>query len=146
MNWLDGFICLGTACLLSAGGFCLMLRWWQRRFLALKQEVGRLSDDFLQLIDLQQEMFHRVCRNLNDIDEKVMDLSVPTSDGPLPLERRHQVLTLARKGLSVDDIARRLSMPKGEAELILSLRKYADGKTATEKPHGAFQERIRVSS
>jgi Protein of unknown function (DUF2802) len=95
---------------------------------------------------LQQEIFQRVCRNLNEIDEKVMELSVPTSDGPLPLERRHQVLTLARKGLSVDEIARRLSMPKGEAELILSLRKYSDGNPATKMPHGAYPERIRVSS
>lgn len=53
---------------------------------------------------------------------------MPSADAPLPLERRHQVLTLARKGVSAEEISRRLNIPKGEAELILSLRKYVDAK------------------
>ena len=55
-----------------------------------------------------------------------MELSVPSHDKKLPLERRHQVLTLARRGMSVKDIAKRLKAPVGEAELILNLGKFAE--------------------
>lgn len=54
-----------------------------------------------------------------------MELSIPDGDSGLPLERRHQVLTLARRGMALNDIVKRLKAPVGEAELILNLGKYA---------------------
>jgi hypothetical protein len=122
------FLCLGAAALIAAGGGLAVLMIWRRRFLALQEEMRRFSDDLLQVVELQSDIYRRVCRGLNDVEEKVLELSVPSSDAPLPLERRHQVLTLARKGVSIDEMARRLNMPRGEAELILSLRKYTEAK------------------
>ncbi len=119
---------LGAGALLAAGGCFISQLVWRRRFLALQGELRRLSEDLLQVVELQSDVYHRVSRGLSDVEEKVLELSVPSVDAPLPLERRHQVLTLARKGIAVDEIARRLNMPKGEAELILNLRKYADVK------------------
>lgn len=140
MSWLGNFpLCLGAASLLSAGGFYILQRSWRRRFGALKQEVMRVSEDLLQVVELQADIYRRVCRSLNDIEEKILDLSVPSSNAPLPLERRHQVLTLARKGIAADEIARRLNMPRGEAELILSLRKYVDAKNPQEPAHGILK-------
>ena len=78
------------------------------------------------MADLQADLYHHVHRDLTKIEEKVLDMSVPSSDAPPPLERRHQVLTLARKGVALEEIARRLHIPRGEAELILSLRKYIE--------------------
>jgi hypothetical protein len=122
------FLCLGAAALIAAGGGIAVHMIWRRRFLALQEKMKRFSDDLLQVVELQSDIYRRVCRGLNDVEEKVLELSVPSSDAPLPLERRHQVLTLARKGVSVDEMARRLNMPRGEAELILSLRKYMEAK------------------
>ena len=127
MSSIDGFsLMLGSVAVLAVGGCFIVQLVWRRRFLALQAEVRRLSEDLLQVVELQSDAYRRVCRGLTDVEEKVLELSVPSGDAPLPLERRHQVLTLARKGVAIDEIARRLNMPKGEAELILSLRKYAD--------------------
>ncbi len=129
MSWQIGLLSYGGVMALVAAGACLGFQCLLRlRLRSLRQEVTRLSEDLLQMADLQTEIYHRVNRGLNEIEEKVLDLSVPSTDMPLPLERRHQVLTLARKGVSVDEIARRLSMPRGEAVLILSLRKYSEAK------------------
>ncbi len=140
MGSLNGLtLILGAAVLLAAGGCFVVQVIWRRRFQTLQGEVKRLSDDLLQAVELQSDVYHRMCRGLSDVEEKILDLSVPSGDAPLPLERRHQVLTLARKGVAVDEIAHRLHMPKGEAELILSMRKYADlkceapGQTAPNK-------------
>ena len=119
------FWCFGAWVPLAAGFIVLQGRWC-RRFSALKQELTRLSEDLLQMADLQADLYHHVHRDLTKIEEKVLDMSVPSSDAPPPLERRHQVLTLARKGVALEEIARRLHIPRGEAELILSLRKYIE--------------------
>lgn len=135
MSSLSGLsLVLGAAALLAVGGCFIVQLVWRRRFLALQGEVRRLSEDLLQVVELQSEVYRRVCRGLTDVEERVLELSVPSGDAPLPLERRHQVLTLARKGVAVDEIARRLNMPKGEAELILSLRKYVDVKNEGSRP------------
>ena len=130
MSFLNGLsLVLGAAALLAVGGCLIGQLVWRRRFRALQGEVRQLSEDLLQVVELQSDVYRRVCRGLTDVEEKVLELSVPSGDAPLPLERRHQVLTLARRGVAVDEIARRLNMPKGEAELILSLRKYVDLKS-----------------
>ena len=140
MSWLSGFLWyLGAAALFLAGAGLILERRWQRRLRTLKQEMMRVSEDLLQVVELQADIYRRVCRDLSGIEEKVLDLSIPTADAPLPLERRHQVLMLARKNVAVDEIARRLSMPKGEVDLILRLRKYVDTKT----PEGPERGMVR---
>ncbi len=96
-----------------------------------------MSEDLLQMAELQMEIYRRVSKDLSDIEERVLDLSVPSAEATPPLERRHQVLTLARKGVALDEIARRLHMPRGEAELILNLRKYIDAKAPAEPARAA---------
>jgi hypothetical protein len=135
MNSLDGFFLgLGGAALIAAGSCLLMWQLWRRRFRALQAEVKSLSEDLLQGIELQSEMYRIIRRGLHGVEERVLELSVPSSDAPLPLERRHQVLTLARRGISTDEIASRLNMPRGEAELILNLRRFADASEEGAKP------------
>lgn len=70
-----------------------------------------------------------------------MELSVPSQDSNLPLERRHQVLALARQGIALEDIVQRLKAPVGEAELILNLRKYMGGESSpTGKINGQVKQ------
>lgn len=138
MNALDGLsLGLGAVILLAVGGSLIAQLHAKRRYLKLQGEVKRISEDLLQVVELQADVYHRMCRSIKDIEEKILELSVPSGDAPLPLERRHQVLTLARKGVAVDEIARRLNMPKGEAELILSLRRYAGVKSGVSQPPSA---------
>lgn len=131
-----GFIlCFGAWVLLAAGYLVLQGRW-RRRFSALKQEMTRLSEDLLQMAELQTDLYQHVRCDLTKIEEKVLDMSMPSSDSPAPLERRHQVLTLARKGVALEEIAQRLRIPRGEAELILSLRKYIERAPAAAASEG----------
>jgi DNA-binding NarL/FixJ family response regulator len=141
------FVWLGTAlALLAAGATWALQRSSRRGLRSLKQDVTRMSEDLLQMAELQMEIYRRVCRDLSDIEERVLDLSVPSAEAPPPLERRHQVLTLARKGVSLEEIARRLHIPKGEAELILNLRKYIDTKTPPEAARAAPKAYAPASS
>jgi len=137
---------LGMAVLLTAGGCLVSLQLWRRPFRALRREVMRFSEGLLQMADLQKDIYRRICHDLNGIEERVLDLAAPSSDGPLPLERRHQVLTLARNGVDLDEISRRLNMPRGEAELILSLRKYMEAKQPPEQARGAPKRSARAPS
>lgn len=127
-------ILLGGLALSCTAASLMLQLFWRRRFLALKKEMGRHSEDLLQVIELQSDLYKRISRNLSEVEEKVLELSVPTTETPLPLERRHQVHTLARQGISADEIARRLNMPKGEAELIMNLRKYANVNVQEPSP------------
>ena len=146
ISW-NGFLgCVGVAVLMSAGGSLLLHKLWQRRFLALKQEMKQFSEDLMQMAELQSDIYRQVSHHLNDIEGKVLDLSVPASDGAHPLERRHQVLTLARKGVGVDEIAHRLGMPKGEVDLILSLHNFVKATPPAQRSQGAVKEYARALS
>jgi hypothetical protein len=128
MSWPSVTLwCAGASLVVSAGVCYLLQKNWIRRFRILSKEVGRFSEDLIQVLELQAEVYRRVCRNIHEVEEKVFDLSIPSTDAPHPLERRHQVLALTRKGMTPEEVSRRLDMPKGEVELILSLRKFADG-------------------
>ncbi len=134
----------GAGVVLSAASLVLQ-EVWRRRYRAMKKEANRMSEDLGQMIDLQMELFRRLSQDLTGIEEKVMDLSVPSSDAPPPLERRHQVLTLARKGIALEEIAHRLNIPKGEAELIMNLRKYME-PPPTDVQQGVIKGYARASS
>lgn len=139
MNSGNGLpILLGALALLCAVAGLLLHRIWQRRFLALKQEMERFADDLLQAVELQSELHRRISRGLSEVEGRILEWSAPSSETPPPLERRHQVLTLARKGISADEIARRLNLPKGETDLIMSLRKYMDAKAPEKLPATAL--------
>lgn len=52
-----------------------------------------------------------------------LQITVEDADVPPLSERYKRIYRMADEGLSIDDIARRLEMGKGEIQLILSLRK-----------------------
>ena len=74
--------------------------------------------------------YRKVSGNLGDIEERIVELAIPSEDSRVPLERRRQVLALAHKGVALEEITKRLRVPRGEAELILNLRKYMDVSTS----------------
>lgn len=101
-----------------------------RRIHSLEQDLERLSEAVSQMAEVQMKAQQKYAAQFGDMEERIMELSVPTHDSTMPLERRHQVLALARQGVALDEIVRRLKAPVGEAELILNLHRYAGGDSA----------------
>ncbi len=99
-----------------------------RRIQSLEQDLLTYSEAMSQMAEMQMKAHQKISGNLADLEERIMDLSVPSQNADLPLERRHQVLALARQGVALEDIVKRLKAPVGEAELILNLRKYMGGE------------------
>jgi hypothetical protein len=111
------------------------LHWWiqnkfKARLLAMERDLQRISDVMTELADIQIKTHEKSSAIFEDLEERMMELSVPSHDSNLPLERRHQVLALARQGVALDDIAKRLKAPMGEAELILNLSRYGGEEIA----------------
>jgi hypothetical protein len=98
------------------------------RIQTLEQDLQLFSDVMSQMTEVQKKMHQKFTAGFENLEERIMELSVPTHDSDLPLERRHQVLTLARQGVTLEDIVKRLKAPIGEAELILNLQKYMGGE------------------
>jgi hypothetical protein len=111
-----------------------------RRNQSLERELQRISGAMSQMAELQMKAHQRHTTRIADLEERIMELSVPSHDSNLPLERRHQVLALARQGVNTQDIAKRLKAPVGETELILNLRKYMGAESA---PAGKIQKQER---
>jgi hypothetical protein len=76
------------------------------------------------MVEIQMIEHQKIARNFGDIEERLLSLTTSESDSSRPVDRRYQVLTMSRNGFPLDEIVRRLNIPKGEAELILNLRKY----------------------
>jgi hypothetical protein len=113
-------------------GFCQWLsnKRLLRRIHELEQDLQRFSDVMSQMAEVQIKTFEKHSASIENMEERIMELSVPSHDSSLPLERRHQVLALSRQGVPLEDIVKRLKAPVGEAELILNLRKYMGGANA----------------
>jgi hypothetical protein len=117
---------LGAACIVASALYINMIRKLQERIQRLEQDSQRCSAMMSEMADIQMKTFSKYSSQLEDLEGRIMDLSIPSQDEDLPLERRHQVLALARQGVGLQDIAKRLKAPVGEAGLILNLRKYLD--------------------
>jgi hypothetical protein len=97
------------------------------RIQILERSLQAFSDVISQMAEIQTKAIQKSSGKFEDIDERIMDLSIPSQDVNLPVERRRQVLALARQGVPLEDIAKRLKAPVGEAELIMNLSQYLDG-------------------
>ncbi len=109
----------------AGAGYFIFRKKWGRRIEVLERELRQLSEAMCEMAETQMKAYEKVTINMGHIEERMLDLSVPSSDSPPPLERRHHVLALANRGVALDEIVTRLKIPRGEAELILGLRKYA---------------------
>lgn len=125
---LEWTIIIGiSAAVPLAAAHWIFQRRWAVRVACLEKDLRRFSDAMVQMADLQLRAHRKVSTNLGSVEERLLDLAVPGGDSRMPLERRHRVLSMAGKGVAVEDIARKLSLPRGEAELIVNLRRYAAG-------------------
>jgi hypothetical protein len=114
------------ASLILSGGvlYVTSKRRMMKRIQELEQDLLNFTDVISKVAEVQSKTYEKISVRFEDLDERIMDLSVPFQDPDLPLERRHQVLALARQGIGLEDIVKRLKAPVGETELILNLHKY----------------------
>jgi hypothetical protein len=136
---LDAFLFFALAACSAA--FCWNItRKMIRRLEIVERDLQRVSDGMSQLMELQMKTHQKFSTHFDDMEERIMELSVPSQDSNLPLERRHQVLALARQGVELEEIVKRLKAPVGEAQLILNLSKYMGGESA---PAGKIHGQVR---
>ena len=64
-------------------------------------------------------------RRSQTVQPELVELASPVNAKPTITERRHRVLSLARRGQSAQTIAQTLGMPHGEVELMMNLLKAA---------------------
>lgn len=115
-------------------------------FESLVKDAGELAEKFTRQIQAKQQLIG----SLNEqLDQRVASLNLllnrsdvlmsagerpesanPQADGSLNA-RRAEILKLAGSGYKTEDIARRLSLPKGEVALILNLKQQITGLSAT---------------
>jgi hypothetical protein len=122
------------------GLYGILSRKMLRRIRSLERDLQHISGVAAELAEIQMRVHQKSSVHFDDIEERIMELSVPAQDSNLPLERRHQVLTLARQGVALEDIVRRLKAPVGEAELILNLGRY---KGAEGPPTGTINGQVK---
>jgi hypothetical protein len=108
--------------------YCITKKKMMARIQTLEQDLQLFSDVVSQMTEVQKKMYQKFTVGFEHLEERIMELSVPSHDSNLPLERRHRVLTLARQGVALEEIVKRLKAPIGEAELILNLQKYMGGE------------------
>ena len=99
----------------------------QRRVEALEDDLARYAELIAKIAEVQSRTFEKFSGRFDELEERILDLSVPSQNPEMPLEKRHQVLTLAKQGVPLDEIVEHVKAPVGEAELILNLRKYQKG-------------------
>ena len=112
----------------------MLMKKYSRRLKDMERDLQTVMRALSQMAEMQARAHKKLAASQEGLEERMMELSVPSHDTGLPVDRRHKVLTLARQGMALDDIVRRLKAPIGEAELILNLGKLSgSGKQQVAK-------------
>jgi hypothetical protein len=116
-----------AAPVIAAAVTCLILHFvWRRRLHALERDLQTCTEAICQIADTHMTSQQKMAGTITELEEKIVELTAPERRTGTDLDKRHRVLRLARNGVALDDISKRLKLPRGEAELILSLRKYVE--------------------
>ena len=112
-----------SSALSCAAVYVLSRKTWLRRIEALERDLQAASGMVCEMAEIQMQSFQKIFTNLSEIEDRILDLSIPSQDSAAPLERRRRVLALGGKGTPVEEIVKQAGVPRGEAELILSLQR-----------------------
>ena len=107
----------------------VLAQWLRTKRLETKLE--HVTQSMLQLIDESEAATSDLRRSLAEINHResaveISPSSISSGDAAATdelwnIDRRHRVLTLAKHGLTAGEIARRLCLPDGEIQLMLSM-------------------------
>lgn len=121
---------IAPAVLAAAATYAVLHVTWRRRMVALERDLQTCTEAICQMADNQMATRRKLSGAVAELEDKVVQMAAPARKPGVDLDRRHRVLRLAGNGVAVEDISRRLKVPRGEAELILNLRKYVEAGTA----------------
>jgi Family of unknown function (DUF6115) len=132
---------IGAAAVSCGAVYILTNRICEKRIKSLERDLQLCSEAVNQMAEIQMKIYHKTTGNLEEIEERLLELSVPSHDSSRPLEQRHHVLALSRKGMAIDDISKRLGMPRGEAELVVGLSRFMQADASrTAKSNGEVSQ------
>jgi hypothetical protein len=135
-----------TGCLLASAVWCgsgwyFAKKKWIPRMEGLERNLQSVSEAMVQMADIQMKTHQKVTGNLGEIEERIFELSIPSHDGKVPLEQRRRVAALAQQGTPMEEILKRVNLPRGEAELILSLQRCKEAASSRGR-HTPGQSRV----
>lgn len=106
---------------------------WFKRLQALERDLQAFSGAMCQMAEIQMKSYQKLSGELSEIEERILDLAIPSESTNLPMERRRRVVALASEGSSVEEIAKRANVSRGEAELVMSLQRFK-GSAVPQSP------------
>lgn len=85
----------------------------------LRAKVFRIGEMLEEMVQLNESAFRNMSHTIRVIEDGMqkVDLGSP----PSRLEKKRRILSLLNKGFDVNEITRRLNIPKGEVELVANL-------------------------
>ena len=87
------------------------------------QERQILIQNLLAKLDQRLQEAQQLCTRLEGLNRQANSVSTSTYGSPARVPDTHEILRLARNGLTPASIAKRLKKPIGEIELVLSLER-----------------------
>lgn len=90
-------------------------------------EVKQRAEDQERRLKWLERQLRTATAKTQALDDDLLVTDAPPQPRGM-IERRYQVLKLARQGLGIEEIAARLSLPHGEVSLILGLCSLQAGK------------------
>lgn len=85
----------------------------------LSHRLHQLAGAVDEMVQWNESAFRTVTRSVRSLEDEVQrgDRNTP----PSPVERKHRILGLARRGLTAEEITRQLNLPRAEVDLIVNL-------------------------
>ncbi len=136
--------CLVSTAVSCAVSFALFRRFWLGRIEILERDLQTMAATVSELTDIQMQSFQKVSATVSEIEERILELSLPSLDSTAPIERRRKVLALAGKGAPMEEIVKKASVPRGEAELIMNLQRCRSTATKSGKPNGEGRQHVQA--
>ena len=90
--------------------------------------VESLNSRMETLEKSHRDSLAQVKEHTRRLTAKPLPPSAPPDSRRFGIDKKHQVVSLAKKGLGSADISRRLRIYQGEADLVLGLREYMTGR------------------
>ena len=65
-------------------GYFLIDRKYGRRIRTLERDLQRFSEAMCQMAEIQMKSYRKVSGNLGDIEERIVELAIPSEDTRVP--------------------------------------------------------------
>jgi hypothetical protein len=112
--------------LITLLGTALYLAARRKDLLRIGEMRSEFAEAIRELVTWSERAYKDLSREIKQIQDQLAEPARPddVQTSFNNLDKRSHVIALAEKGLDLDEISQKLNVPKGEAELIINLKKY----------------------